>query len=107
MSIIERLQLATGETDTVLLADLVETAKNAILSRRFPLTAYPVNEQGETYVEPRYVDLQYRIALDLYNKRGAEGEMKHDENGIYRTYESAWISEQLLGEITPIAKVCG
>ena len=101
MTVLERLVLATGETDTALLENIIETAKNAIMSRRFPLTAWP------TDVEPRYVDLQYRIALDLYNKQGAEGETAHSENGISRTYQSSWISEQLLSEITPIAKVVG
>ena len=101
MTVLERLVLATGEADTALLNNLIETAKNAIMSRRFPLTAWPAD------VEPRYVDLQYRIALDLYNKQGAEGETAHSENGISRTYQSSWISEQLLSEITPIAKVVG
>ena len=55
----------------------------------------------ETYVETRYEDLQYRIALDLYNKQGAEGETGHNENGINRSFESSWISEQLLREVTP------
>jgi hypothetical protein len=100
MTIIERLQLRTGETDTALLADLAETAKNAILSRRFPYGNWPT-ENGETYVEPRYVDLQFRIALDLYDKIGAEGELRHAENGITREYESSWVSGQLLREVIP------
>lgn len=113
MTIIQRLQLRTGETDTELLADLVESAKEAILSRRFPFGGeYPTRtvevdgqEIEETYVEPRYQDLQFRIALDLYNKIGAEGQLRHDENGIDRTYESSWISAQLLNEVTPFAGV--
>ena len=81
------------------ITDSIEMAKNAILARRFPFHEWP-NE-----VEPRYQDLQYRIAIDLINKMGAEGEMVHNENGVGRTYQSAWISEQLLSEITPYAKV--
>lgn len=108
MTIIQRLQLRTGETDTELLADLVESAKEAILSRRFPFGEYPTRtvevdgqEVEETYVEPRYQDLQFRVALDLYNKIGAEGQIGHNENGISRTYESSWISKQLLNEVVP------
>ena len=97
MSILERLTLRTGETDENLLNDLIETAKNAILSRRFPYGELPDT------VEPRYEDLQFRIALDLYNKQGAEGEKVHNENGISRTFESSWISDQLLSEVTPKA----
>lgn len=103
-TIIERLQLRTGEEDTNLLNDLAETAKNAILSRRFPYGSWPT-ENGETYVEPRYEDLQFRIALDLYDKIGAEGELRHVENGITREYESSWISGQLLREVVPFVGV--
>lgn len=113
MDILERLMLRTGETDEELLSDCIETAKNAILVRRFSFQDWPLREVPqddpeaepvyETYVEDRYLDLQFRIALDLYNKQGAEGEKVHNENGINRTFESSWISEQLLHEVTPYA----
>lgn len=99
MTILERLRLRTGDQDDDLLNDLIESAKNAILSRRFPYGDAPEE------VEARYADLQFRIALDLYNKIGAEGQTRHDENGIDRTYESSWISKQLLDEVTPFVGV--
>lgn len=92
----ERLRLRTGEQDDSVLLDCLESAKAAILARRFPFGDWPDE------LESQYVDLQYRIALDLYNKDGAEGELSHTENGISRGYESSWISEQLLQEVTPI-----
>lgn len=98
MDALERLKLRTGETDTALLTDLLESAKAAILARRFPYG------DGTEALEPRYADLQYRIALDLYNKEGAEGELSHAENGVSRSYESSWVSKQLLNEVTPM---CG
>ena len=101
-TIIERLQLRTGETDTDLLEDLAETAKNAILSRRYPFSSEPFSEM---FVEDRYLDLQFRIAMDLYNKIGAEGELRHAENSITREYESSWISKQLLDEVVPFVGV--
>ena len=101
MDIIDRLQRRTGEADTALLMDCAETAKAAILSRRYPFGNYPDE------IEPRYADLQYRCALDLYNKIGAEGQLAHNENGINRSYESSWISEQLLSEVTPFCGVTG
>lgn len=115
MTILEKLKKRTGETDEELLMVLLDDAKNAILSRRFPFGDWPTREvttawyseettTEETYVEDCYLDLQYRIALDLYNKQGAEGETSHSENGISRNYESSWISEQLLQEVTPFAK---
>lgn len=98
MTALDRLALQTDEENMAILEDCLETAKNAIMSRRFPYGDWPDE------LENRYADLQYRIALDLYNKRGAEGQLSHGENGISRGFESSWISMQLLSEIVP---TCG
>ena len=103
MDILARLQLRLtengNEPDDDVLEDCIETAKAAILNRRFPFGEWPDD------VEARYKDLQFRIAMDLYNKIGAEGEKSHSENGVSRTFESSWISEQLLSEVTPYCGV--
>jgi len=134
MDILERLKLRTGESDEELLSDLIETAKNAILARRFPFQEWPTRDvtqtvshtvtstddvtgdvttetventvtTTETYVEPRYEDLQFRIALDLYNRIGGEGQTRSVEGGITREWDASWISAQLLHEVTPFAGV--
>ena len=79
--------------------DILESAKAVILSRRFPFGEQPLE------IEPRYNDLQIRIAVEMFNKQGAEGELAHSENGVSRTYSSANVSEELLREITPKAGV--
>lgn len=107
MDVLERLRVRTGETDDGILYDLLETAKYAILARRYPLKNFPVDNDDVPVLESRWQDLQLRIAMDLYNKQGAEGETAHKENGVDRTYQSSWISEQLLSEVTPYAKVVG
>lgn len=94
-----RLQRQTGEKDQNVLRDCLESAKAAIMARRYPYQEWPAQLEG------RYKDLQYRIALDIYNKAGAEGEIVHSENGVSRTYESSWVSQQLLNEIVPIVGV--
>ena len=99
MDNLERLKLRTQETNEDVLYDCLESAKAAILSRRYPFGT------GQEELETRYEDLQFRCALDIYNKAGAEGQLIHNENGIHRHYESAWISEQLLNEVVPFAKV--
>ena len=114
MTVLERMKLRIPEepNDAVLL-DCIETAKNAILARRFPYQEWPTRtvtlDDGstaeETFVEARYQDLLYRVAVDLYNKSGAEGQTGHSENGISRQFESPWISEQLLMEVTPFVGV--
>ena len=97
MTQLERLKIRITEdvTDNEL-EDILESAKAVILSRRFPFgDLYP------TDIEPRYYDLQIRIAVEMFNKRGAEGEISHKENGIDRSYSSASVSEELLREIVP------
>jgi hypothetical protein len=96
MTQLERLKLRiTEKVNDVELEDILESAKAVILSRRFPFSEWPDE------IEPKYKDLQIRIAVEMFNKQGAEGETAHSENGVSRTYASASVSEDLLKEITP------
>ena len=96
MTQLERLKIRITENVTDgELEDILESAKAVILSRRFPFGDWPEE------IEPRYKDLQIRIAVEMFAKRGAEGETAHSENGISRSYASANVSEDLLKEITP------
>lgn len=100
MTQLERLKIRIPEnTNDAELEDILESAKAVILSRRFPFGEQP------TEIEDRYKDLQIRIAVEMFNKLGAEGETSHSENGVSRTYSSASVSEELLREITPKAGV--
>ena len=96
MTQLERLKIRIPENDNDNeLEDFLESAKAVILSRRFPFGEQP------TEIEPKYNDLQIRIAVEMYNKRGVEGQASHSENGVSRSYASANVSEDLLREITP------
>lgn len=55
-------------------------------------------------VESKFLNIQLQIAIELFNKRGAEGQTSHSENGISRGYEVANISPSLLARITPVVK---
>ena len=100
MTQLERLKVKIPENDNELeLEDILESAKAVILSRRYPFGEQPLE------IEDRYKDLQIRIAVEMYNKRGVEGQTSHSENGVSRTYSSANVSEELLSEITPKAGV--
>lgn len=100
-----RLRKRTGETDEDLLEDLLFSAKIAILNRRYPYKQINYACAENIELEGQYDDLQFRIALDLYNKQGAEGETEHTANGIKRVYEGSWISDQLLSEVVPFCGV--
>lgn len=105
MDNLRRLINRTGEKDAELLQDMLYSAKVSILTRRFPYKQFEGTGLYDIDLEPQYIDLQYRIALDLYNKLGAEGETEHTANGIKRVYESSWISDQLLSEVIPFCGV--
>jgi hypothetical protein len=87
----------TDWSDDILLTYL------AIAGRKIIDRAYPYDDTVEE-VPRRYELLQCEIAIYLLNKRGAEGETSHSENGISRSYETADVPESLLGVITPF---CG
>jgi hypothetical protein len=103
MSHEEKLQLLkamVGESDT----DEVLLAYLNIAGRKIINRAYPYDHEV-TEVPTRYDFLQCEIAAYLLNKRGAEGQTSHSENGISRSYESADVPESLLGAITPMVGV--
>lgn len=96
MTQLERLKKRIPEeVNDDVLEDFLESAKAVILSRRFPFGEQP------TEIESKYKDLQIRIAVEMYNKIGVEGQTSHSENGVSRSYSSANVSEELLREITP------
>ena len=98
MTVLDRLKTQIGDDSVAeeLLLTYLEDAKGIILNRRYPF-GYP---EG-TEVEPKYEAVQVKIALELFSKRGAEGEVSHSENGISRGYESATVSPSLLNMVIP------
>ena len=81
-------------TDDMLISYLA-IAGNAIINRAYPY------DDTVTEVPRRYGYLQCEIANYLLNKRGAEGQLVHTENGINRSYENAGVPESMLSEIVP------
>ena len=94
---VEQPATAEGWSDDVLNAYLTIAGKK-IIARRYPY------DDTVTEVPSRYGYLQCEIAAYLLNKRGAEGEVAHNENGISRTYENADVPDSMLRDVTP---VCG
>lgn len=85
-------------SDDILISYL-KIAGDKIINR-----AYPYDETV-TEVPRRYGVLQCDIAKYLLNKRGADGETAHSENGISRTYASADVPESLMSEVIPCVGV--
>lgn len=93
------LQTLTGETNEDILRTFLILSGSKILKRRFPYGT-KIKEVPE-----EYVDNQIEIAVYLYNKQGAEGQISHSENGISRSYESASVPESMLKGIVPYVGV--
>ena len=92
------LRVMVGQPNEGDWSDDVLTSYLAIAGRKIINRAYPYEDTVED-VPRRYGYLQCDIAAYLLNKRGAEGETAHSENGISRTYESADVPESMLSEI--------
>ena len=82
-----------------LLLYLLEQAEGIILNKRYP---FGVPDGAELSMFHQQV--QIRMAVELFNKMGAEGQTAHDENGIKRTWAAGDVSPSLLRMIVP---VCG
>ena len=81
----------TEETDNEVLSTSPHFSKRVVLSR-----AYPYSE--EDTVPAKYDTVHVEIAAYMLNKRGAEGETAHSENGVSRSYEDGDIPLPCCGE---------
>ena len=95
------LKAMTGEKDESVLSTYLSIAGNKVLKRAYPF------DSTVTVVPDRYAYNQVEIAAYLVNKRGAEGETAHSENGISRSYEDGDVPPTLLREIVPCASLIG
>ena len=93
------LEYMTGEKDTNVLSAYFELAKQIVL-----LHAFPFGNKSKV-VPLRYKRVWIEITAYMLNKRGAEGETAHIENGVSRYYEDGSIPPSLLRRIVPHAEV--
>ena len=89
----------TGEKDEEMLSTYLSLAAGTVLRRCYPF------DDTATAVPDRYAHVQVQIAAYMVNKRGAEGETAHSENGVSRSYENGDVPESLLRDVVPYASV--
>lgn len=94
-----RLIVGEGDDDYILLSYL-EQAKCVILDRMYPYVSE--GTYNDLNIPPKYDWKQIRIAAYLMNKRGAEGELSHSENGISRSYSDSDVPGSLLADVLPM-----
>ncbi len=77
-------------------------AKHYVLVTRHPFSSDADSEKWEA----RYDHLQCEIAAAMFARRGSEGEIRHDENGVDREWAtSSSVPKALSQRIVPICKV--
>ena len=101
----ELRRITDSEEDAAVLLSYLAQAKDVILNRMYP---YCDDAEYDTMSVPdRFAWKQVRIAAYFMNKRGAEGETQHIENGIYRNYKSSDVPEDMLWDVFPQVGIPG
>ena len=77
-------------------------ACSAMLERLYP---YDSTKEAED-IPSRYDTIQCDLAARYFLRRGGQGEINHEENGVNRQYASV-DDEDILRKLTPFAKVGG
>jgi len=95
-----RIILEDTDDDDATLLSYLEQAGEAILNRLYPYQDEIESESME--IPKRYEYKQLQIAAFLLNKRGAEGETQHIENGIHRNYRDPGVPFDMLSDIYPL-----
>ena len=95
---ITMIKAMTGET-----VDATISAYLFLAAQKICRIAYPYDSTINDVPE-KYDALHVDATAYLLNKRGAEGQTMHNENGIARTYEDADLPATMLRSIVP---VCG
>lgn len=93
-----KAMVGSSDSDEVL-STYLNFAGSKILAKAYPFQ----NDVSE--VPTRYEYLQVEIAAYMLNKRGAEGQTSHTENGVSRSYENGDVPSSMLKAVVPYCGV--
>lgn len=100
MTEIERLKARIPEATEPELNDVLESAKDVILSRAF-VSVENASEEAKTAALAVHKEKVLSAAVVIYNMRGIEGQTSHSENGVSRSYADAAGLKPILEQIIP------
>lgn len=101
ISVLKAMLEPDDDTQDDILSAYLELAGQKILNRM-----YPFKEDYEGMEVPdRYAMVQLKVACYMLNKRGAEGQIQHIENGVHRNYGDADVPESMLSDVVPFCHV--
>lgn len=87
------IRISPDTASVEVLNDTLAIAGALILNKMYPF-GYP----ADVAVPACYEQIQIQLAVELYSKRGAEGQTSHSENGISRSWPE---KNRLLAQIMP------
>ena len=102
VAMVQTLVESDAEATAEVVAVYLTLASNAMIERLFPYDS----GKGASDVPTRYDTIQCELAARYFLRRGGQGELNHEENGVNRTYGSV-DDEDILKRLTPFAKVGG
>lgn len=100
MTNMERLKVRIPEADEADLEDVLESAKDVILSRCFVSPSH-ASEEDKAKALTEHNEKILDAAVVIYNMRGIEGQTSHSENGIARSFEDCAGMKSILQKIVP------
>lgn len=92
---------SSAKEDPYTMSVYLDMAGAKIMERLYP---YKENWDG-LEVPDKYAMLQLKIAAYMLNKRGAEGQVQHIENGVHRNYGDADVPESMLSSVAPFVGI--
>lgn len=100
MTNIERLRARIPEATEAELEDVLESAKDVILSRCF-VSVSDTSEEDKAIALSLHNEKVLNAAVVIYNMRGIEGQISHSENGVARSYADCAGMKPILENIVP------
>lgn len=100
MTNIERLKVRIPEATDAELEDVLESARDVILSRCFVSVERASAEDQEAALAT-HKEKVLSAAVVIYNMRGVEGQVSHSENGVARSYADCAGMKPILSQIVP------
>lgn len=100
MTNIERLKVRIPEATDAELEDVLESAKDVILSRCF-VSVSRASEEDKAIALSLHNEKVLSAAVVIYNMRGIEGQTSHSENGVARSYADCAGMKPILEQIIP------
>lgn len=106
MTFDEKVNLVETLVDDSTVTESVISAYLSLSLAKIMERLYPFDHSASLVLPSKYDVLHCELAARMIARRGGEGELIHNENGIQRTYGTV-DDEDILSRLTPMMKIVG